>query len=481
MGAEVLLDRISCSSREGARRTTPRDVESPTSTLRLVDWTSHLRRRPGLACERKRPVVREVVKGPYLQALASTSVEIRAELDTPAPISNPHRSDCRRRSRTQRARRRPEPDAVVRVNGLLPSTRYRIRLAVGSNLAQGTFTTAPPADSTARFTFLVYGDNRTDDTAHAAIVRLMTETPSDFLINTGDLVQDGASAANWQSFFGIEASLIRDRNVFACVGNHEITTPRAPTTSGTSARPPTRTAWVRLRSSMARSAGAKRASSCSTRWRRSKTAPSARGWTTSSRAPTRRPASSGGSSSSTTPPGRPARTGETLARSARGSRRSSLRTTSISVIAGHDHIYERGFASVVHRAGLGSDALSGIRYIVSGGGGAPLYQVDHPLASTRKVEAVHHVVEVTVQSDAVRLLARRDDGSIIERCGMTKAHDGWDCDPLTPSPAGPLPSSPSPSSSRWGCSASAASPSLTPALVALGFVGLRWRRRRNPR
>ena len=51
------------------------------------------------------------------------------------------------------------------------------------------------------------------------------------------------------------------------------------------------------------------------------------------------------------------------------------------VIAGHDHIYERGVAS-------------GTRYVISGGGGAPLYEVDGRLPSTRKVESVHHFIEV---------------------------------------------------------------------------------------
>ena len=82
---------------------------------------------------------------------------------------------------------------------------------------------APPSDSKAPFSFLVYGDNRSDEASHAAIVRALLQAPSDFLINTGDLVLDGSSDANWQSFFDIEAPLLRDRNVFACVGNHEIT------------------------------------------------------------------------------------------------------------------------------------------------------------------------------------------------------------------------------------------------------------------
>ena len=52
------------------------------------------------------------------------------------------------------------------------------------------------------------------------------------------------------------------------------------------------------------------------------------------------------------------------------------------VFAGHDHIYERG------------DGGS-LKYVVSGGGGAPLYAIAHDAPTTRKAEAAYHFVEVT--------------------------------------------------------------------------------------
>jgi hypothetical protein len=84
------------------------------------------------------------------------------------------------------------------------------------------------------------------------------------------------------------------------------------------------------------------------------------------------------------------------------------------LLSGHDHIYERGEAE-------------GVRYVVSGGGGAPLYRQISPLRSTRKVEPTYHFIEATVSDDTVKLVAKRIDGSILDRCGFTKA-SGWDCD-----------------------------------------------------
>jgi hypothetical protein len=109
------------------------------------------------------------------------------------------------------------------------------------------------------------------------------------------------------------------------------------------------------------------------------------------------------------------------------------------ILAGHDHIYERGLAS-------------GLRYVVSGGGGAPLYEIKSPLPSARKLESVHHFVEVTVEGDFTRLVTKRDDGSLLERCGLTKGHEGWDCDPPpAPASAGTSSSASAPRGSACGC------------------------------
>jgi 3',5'-cyclic AMP phosphodiesterase CpdA len=85
------------------------------------------------------------------------------------------------------------------------------------------------------------------------------------------------------------------------------------------------------------------------------------------------------------------------------------------VLGGHDHIYERGFAD-------------GTAYIVTGGGGAPLYHVKTPRASARKFESSHQFVDASVTDASIQIVATRADGSTIERCGLRAAGGGWDCD-----------------------------------------------------
>src|SRR5262249_1176962 len=110
---------------------------------------------------------------------------------------------------------------------------YDYRISDGGEISdEGHFTTAPGHDGAASgtipqppapFRFLVYGDSRTDHAAHAAVVRQMILTEGSFLVNTGDMVREGKDAADWQTFFDIERALLRDRCVFAAVGNHELT------------------------------------------------------------------------------------------------------------------------------------------------------------------------------------------------------------------------------------------------------------------
>jgi hypothetical protein len=90
------------------------------------------------------------------------------------------------------------------------------------------------------------------------------------------------------------------------------------------------------------------------------------------------------------------------------------------VFSGHDHIYERGESG-------------GIKYVVSGGGGSPLYGVSK-IATTRKAEAAYHYVEVATGRDDLRLVARRIDGSILDQCGF-KRGSSWDCDGSSAGPS----------------------------------------------
>ena len=158
-------------------------------------------------------------KGPHLQELGPDGVTIRFELASAGPatveveaLTPPHDAGPAPKKQTDDA---STTFHAVRITGLAPATAYRYVARAAGASERGTFTTAPEVASAAPFRFVVYGDTRTDPAAHAAVVRAIVAEPSDFAVNTGDFVEDGASPEDWQSFFDIERGLLRDRCVFA--------------------------------------------------------------------------------------------------------------------------------------------------------------------------------------------------------------------------------------------------------------------------
>jgi hypothetical protein len=392
------------------------------------------------------------LKGPYVTALSDSDATVRFELETSAPATvelvsqgNAGPGDAAPARPIRFESHEPSAMHVVHVSGLQPATRYAYAVrAAGALLAEGHFATAPLPAANAPVTFLVYGDDRTDDAAHATVVRAMSSVPADFLVNTGDMVQDGGSAPNWQTFFDIERSLLRERPLFSAVGNHELYDDTAGAnfaryfgfTDESGAHPygTERFGSVRLffLNGDDRWGGGDERAWLERALARSDGEP---GVVWRFAVLHHGPWSAGPH-------------GPNTALDAAGIPELLAAHKIDRVFSGHDHIYERGDAGV-------------LKYIISGGGGAPLYRDVHPTAATRKVEATHHFVQVSVHDSALQIEAWRTDGSMLERCGFAKGGP-WDCDaPAGPAvsataPAGPVVPVPAPAPGRGSaCAVSA--------------------------
>jgi len=287
-------------------------------------------------------LLRCVMIGPYLHLVSANHAEIRLERPATLELHRAGEGAIKRFSPT------PSDASVIEITGLEPRTRYAY--SVGG--VSGEFVTAPPDDSLEPFTALVYGDNRTDDEAHAAVASAMERTPSDFLLHTGDFVGDSRRQKDWDRFFDVERTLLRDRCVFGAIGNHDVLDDGRAYEHYFGAQNQTmRWAFVRfffvssnddspqkwLDSELSAHDGE------NVRWR---VVVLHHG-----------PYASG-------PHGpNPDIKESTLA---------SWRTHQVDLIlSGHDHIYERGVAN-------------GLRYVVSGGGGAPPYPIEQEIPTTRK-------------------------------------------------------------------------------------------------
>jgi predicted phosphodiesterase len=356
------------------------------------------------------------VRAPYQQDLTSRGVALLFELDAPHAVTVDVTKGVSGDAPEKTIDAGRDRAFEVPVSGLEPATTYRWSVKVDDGTkVDGTLTTAPEDDRP--ISFLVYGDNRTDDAAHATVVRLMKQTPADFLVQSGDMVSEGSDPADWTQFFAIEADLLRDRCVFPTIGNHEMAVPtgdgaqryarlfRVAAPSGSSEL------WYTFRWGIARFfmldaqddfTGDQRA------WlERALTDADAEPGLVWRFAVLHQ----GPFSSSLHGPNLAMRMAHVP---------EMLKAHKVDVIfSGHDHTYERGEGE-------------GLRYVISGGGGAPLYPQNSHQPTTERLEAVHHFLQLQLTKTSGSMTVVRDDGSTLESCTFAPGVAGWGCPTSAP-------------------------------------------------
>jgi hypothetical protein len=280
-------------------------------------------------------------------------------------------------------------EAVLR--GLPPATRVPYRVFVGGADAGGGEVTL--YDPRRPLTFVVYGDSRSGDVGARVAALARAQEPL-FALNTGDFAPNGADVAGWTAFFHDEAPLLRDVPLYPAMGNHELfRDPQAAHFRRYFALPdegrarlyysfrvgpaaflvldgnhpgPAQTAWLAAALEAARRDGVAHVFVLEHQ----------------------PPLSMGG------------HCGSALEQADWMKLFEQYRVR--AVFAGHDHAYER-----LERRG--------VRYFVSGGGGAPVYEerASCPAsdrASRRVYLPVHHILRVRVDGPHVEVAALPLDG-----------------------------------------------------------------------
>jgi predicted phosphodiesterase len=161
-----------------------------------------------------------LIRGPYLQSVTADSIVVAWETDRPShgEIAYGETEAYGWRATDPAVRTRH----AVTLTGLAPYTAYHYRVeSGGAPLSEGaTFRTAAGPGQT-QFTFVVFGDTRTQHRVHRAVADQIVALDPDFLLHTGDLVAHGHSAGEWGSFFEIEQELMAHAPLFPVLGNHE--------------------------------------------------------------------------------------------------------------------------------------------------------------------------------------------------------------------------------------------------------------------
>jgi 3',5'-cyclic AMP phosphodiesterase CpdA len=352
-----------------------------------------------------------IVVGPYLQNIGPDSVTIMWQTDVPSGfllhVDEPS-GDSWGYTRVEVVRRLHE----IRVTGLEPDTRYGYRVWTFSSGGGGggeetepgyEFKTLPLERR--GFTFVVYGDNRTNTEKHAQVVRRILQDLGDraeFVLSTGDLVGDGRDLGLWaREFFGPAEPLISSLCLFPVLGNHEGNSKYyfryfdLPEPERWYSFDALNTHFIALDSNSDMSPG-----SDQYEWLEKDLAVHRdAAWKV---AYLHHPPFTSGPHGGLRGDGLPSENG---IRQGRQHLAPLFAKEGVDLVfAGHDHCYERS-------------SSEGVVYVTTGGGGAPLYHQAHPEANPASevfVSALHYV-EVTVDDETLSCVVRDVDGKVIDR------------------------------------------------------------------
>ena len=387
-----------------------------------------------------------IVRGPYLaapvEAHAKTRMNVVWETDLPAtgkvvvepaqPETAATAGQAARSSRPASAPREVAAPAlatrqVVPLNALDRGSSYSYRVeieaAAGDTAASAParFETLPAPPAPLRFA--VYGDMRyPGHQAHRAVVEALAREAPPLVINTGDLTDVGTEESNWQRYFDITAPLGAIAPVIPVLGNHDAARGGAGALKTwelfdmPKPAPPFYTSFelggVHFIALDTNDGG-----------------DAQRDWLQDDLARARRHHARAVFAFCHEPP---------WSHGLHGDSHRMIRDYAPLLVAGHvdvlfcghDHIYERG---------VGATPKGKLTYIVTGGGGAPLYNprcqaasgpppgdVPGPLPPCPPLVAVltkaYHYVMVTVAADGIQLCPRRPDGSAVEPCVALPPH-----------------------------------------------------------
>lgn len=168
------------------------------------------------------PIQGAIIIGPYLQNVGPHSITVMCVTDTPGtgyvdygPTASYGSTAGGSGSVTIHE---------VNITGLFPDTEYHYRVRTGSDQSTDAVFKTAPVKGTSGFTFLAYGDNRSNEWTHTEVALAMAYLGiRTFVLNNGDIVPSNVSDESvWQEdFFSPLAPLIREAPIYIGQGNHE--------------------------------------------------------------------------------------------------------------------------------------------------------------------------------------------------------------------------------------------------------------------
>jgi hypothetical protein len=164
-------------------------------------------------------VVASITRGPYVQAVTSTTATLCWTTSVPTdsqlvwPSGPPTRTSDDKALVTTH---------VLALSGFAPGSRHAYTLS-GLDAAFASVATAPAATASGKFTALVFGDSGDGSEHQLQLAKRMEDESFDLVLHTGDVVYpDGNDADYDREFFAPYRKILRSHCFFPAIGNHDL-------------------------------------------------------------------------------------------------------------------------------------------------------------------------------------------------------------------------------------------------------------------
>jgi predicted phosphodiesterase len=163
------------------------------------------------------PIQPKIVIGPYTQNVTQTSITIIWETDIPTATNLVEYGE------TVSYGYMKNGDAGISHHEItitcdFPMGHYKV---ISDNQESKDYEFSLISSSLEQFTFVVFGDSRSNrDIRRMVSNQVNTESP-DFVIHSGDMVDNGNSWSEWQKWLADSMPLLQNSTMFGTRGNHE--------------------------------------------------------------------------------------------------------------------------------------------------------------------------------------------------------------------------------------------------------------------
>lgn len=165
-----------------------------------------------------------ITKGPCLLRVYQDRAALMWETDVEGPWSVRCETEGRPESRHDSERPEGLSNAYIHkvwMDGLEPGRQYRYRI-VGPNVRSETYEFRTVPAKTDEVRFVIYGDTRTNVSVHRRLVEQIMKHELDFVVHVGDLVARGDEYRQWgPQFFEPMKGLVERVPLYIARGNHE--------------------------------------------------------------------------------------------------------------------------------------------------------------------------------------------------------------------------------------------------------------------